>query len=222
MNKLDILEKILNYQFNDKSKLTKAITHSSLIGEQNYEDFEFLGDSFLSFVVADYLLKNFDYPVGELSKIRAKLVSTDNLCNIIKTNKILEYIRFGKSINVNNLSNKIFADIFESILASIYLDGGENPAKDFVYRFVIIDNANINKISNELVDYKSVLQEKFQKNKDLKIKYQLLNKIGDDNNPTFEVALFINNSLFCKCKNKSIQQAEKDCAKNYLEFISND
>ena len=210
MNKLDILEKILNYQFNDKSKLTKAITHSSLIGEQNYEDFEFLGDSFLSFVVADYLLKNFDYPVGELSKIRAKLVSTDNLCNIIKTNKILEYIRFGKSINVNNLSNKIFADIFESILASIYLDGGENPAKDFVYRFVIIDNANISKISNELVDYKSVLQEKFQKNKDLKIKYQLLNKIGDDNLiVSADTVVVCNDVILGKPKDKNEEKDRK-------------
>jgi len=221
MNKFDILESIIEYKFNNIEILKKSITHSSVIGEENYEDYEFLGDSFLSFVVADYLLKNFKLPVGDLSKIRAKLVSTDNLCKIIKNTGIFELIQFGKSINKNNLSNKICADIFESILAGIYLDGGEQAAKNFVYKFVIINNKNIEKISNELIDYKTLLQEKLQKENHIKIKYELIEKLGEDNNPIFNVALYINDKQFCSCKNKSIQQAEKDCAKKYYEHLSN-
>ena len=220
MNKFEILESIIEYKFNNIDILAKSITHSSVIGEENYEDYEFLGDSFLSFVVADYLLKNFKLPVGDLSKIRAKLVSTDNLCNIIKNSGIFELIQFGKSINKNNLSNKICADIFESILAGIYLDGGEQKAKQFVYKFVIINNENIQKITNELIDYKTILQEKLQKEKHIKIRYELIEKTGEDNNPVFNVALYANDKLFCSCKNKSIQLAEKDCAKKYLEFLS--
>lgn len=214
------LEQIIGYNFNDKLILKKSLTHSSVIGEENYEDFEFLGDSFLSFVVADYLLKNSELPVGELSKIRAKLVSTDNLCKIVKNNGIFDYIIFGKSINKVNLSNKICADIFESLLAGIYLDGGEQSAKDFVYKFVIISDINVYNISNDLIDYKTVLQEKVHKIKDLKIKYTLIQKKGEDNNPIFTVALFINDEMFCKCENKSKQLAEKDCAKKYLDYIS--
>lgn len=215
------LEQIICYNFNDKSILKKSLTHSSVIGEENYEDFEFLGDSFLSFIVADYLLKNFNLPVGELSKIRAKLVSTDNLCNIIKSNGIFDYIIFGKSINKNTLSNKICADIFESLLAAIYLDGGEQSAKEFIHKFVIISDINVLNISNDLIDYKTVLQEKIQKLKNIKIKYSLIQKKGEDNNPIFTVALYINDEIFCKCDNKSKQLAEKDCAKKYLDYISN-
>ena len=122
---IENLEDKINYKFNDKNILIKAITHSSF-DKNNYENLEFLGDSILGFVVAEYLFKNFDFNEGSLSKTRAKIVSASNLCKVANNLGIKDFLRLGNSFKNMAISNNILADCVESIIAGIYLDSNEN------------------------------------------------------------------------------------------------
>ena len=116
----------LGYEFKDISLLETAFTHLSYSNEHgvdSYERLEYLGDSVLQLVVSEYLYHNFpQLTSGELSKYRSHLVSTKNLSSITKKLHFDKYIKLGKALN--SVSDALMADLFESVLASIYLDGG--------------------------------------------------------------------------------------------------
>ena len=123
------IEKIIGYHFKDENLLNMALTHSSYAHEHNmpcYERLEYLGDALVNFIVGEYLYSNFDLPAGQLTKYRACLVSTESFAKIIENLGLEQYILIGKS--VQKISKSLLADIFESLLASIYLDGGKENA----------------------------------------------------------------------------------------------
>ena len=131
------VEKIIGYNFKNKQLLSMALTHSSYAHEQStesYERLEYLGDSLVNFIVAEYLFANFQVSAGELSKYRASLVSTESFAGIVKSMGLEKYILIGKS--VQKISDSVLADIFESVLAAIYLDGGRDKVYDFVLKFL--------------------------------------------------------------------------------------
>ena len=135
----------INYQFKDKTLYQTAMTHSSYANEHrgshlhHNERLEFLGDSVLGFVTADYLFTHYpDLPEGELTKLRAAVVCEGALCEIARELGIPQEIRLGHGEETGGGRERpsILADATEALLGAIYIDGGIEPARAFVLRFI--------------------------------------------------------------------------------------
>lgn len=216
---LNKLQAKIGYSFKDGQLLKTALTHSSFANENgtdSYEQLEFLGDAVIELVVSDYLYKGLKLSAGMLSKVRASLVSTTYLCNISNQLQLREV--FFKSKSLNNLSDKTNADLFESLIGAIYLDGGIDIAKKLINKYIIINKENIENALNTCVDYKTKVQEMLQA-KGIAFKYELVDTFGQDHNKTFRVRLLIDNETVATCRGKSIQLAEEKCAENYIKNL---
>lgn len=220
---LDIsnLEKILGYKISKPDLYLQAFTHSSYGHDyhvDNYERLEFVGDSLLNFFVAKYLFEHRKEEVGTLSKIRASLVSTENLVNIAKSLGLEKYVLFSTSMKNNHNMHKVFADIVESLIACIYLDKGSKACEQFVQKYIIQNDVNVEVHANLSVDYKTLLQEMLQRKlSSPKIAYVCLQVEGTSNEPKFLMELIINEKRQTSAWGTSKKQAEQICAKLALE-----
>ena len=189
------LSRIIHYTFNDPSFMIMALTHRSFSSQHN-ERLEFLGDSVLSFLIANELYKRFPrIDEGDLSRLRAQLVKESSLSTIATSMGLGDFIRLGegelKSAGWRRPS--ILADTFESIIGAIYLDGGIEPTHQFVLRFF---ETQLNEIDPKLIqkDPKTLLQELLQSKKsDLPI-YTVVSIEGEAHSQTFTIECHIKKS----------------------------
>ena len=189
------LSRIIHYTFNDPSFMIIALTHRSFSAQHN-ERLEFLGDSVLSFLIANELYKRFPrIDEGDLSRLRAQLVKESSLSTIATSMGLGDFIRLGegelKSAGWRRPS--ILADTFESIIGAIYLDGGIEPTHAFVLRFF---ETQLNEIDPKLIqkDPKTLLQELLQSKKsDLPI-YTVVSIEGEAHSQTFTIECQIKKS----------------------------
>ena len=213
------IEEKLRYKFNSTNLLEQAFTHASYAYEHgviDYERLEFLGDSLLEAITSKFLYDNFDkYKEGKLSKIRAQLVSEDSLYRVIKELGLDRYILVGGSIDSKNISKSIVADIFESIVAAIYLDSGFDNAQKFVYDNLIISTSHVDDVVYQMQDYKTMLQERLQA-LGKHVEYVAMDE-SKDGRPQFRVEAYIDGKKTTEAVGKSKKSAEKLCAKNILE-----
>ena len=212
----------LGYNFKNCEFFNQAITHSSFANDNNklsYERLEFLGDALLELSVSQIIYNKTNLNEGQLTKLRAKLVSESYLKNVCDNLKITNYIKLGNSIK--NPSNSIKADVVESIIASIYLDSGNNfeEVLKFVEKFIVVDDDNLNCLIKQTIDFKTMLQEYLGAN--AKIEYKLKSKSGPEHIPVFNVEIYINNELISTAIGKTLKNAEQDCAKSAIEKIKN-
>ena len=186
------LSRIIHYTFNDPSYMIMALTHRSFSAQHN-ERLEFLGDSVLSFLIANELYKRFPrIDEGDLSRLRAQLVKESSLSTIATSMGLGDFIRLGegelKSAGWRRPS--ILADTFESMIGAIYLDGGIEPTHEFVLRFF---ETQLNEIDPKLIhkDPKTLLQELLQSKKtDLPI-YTVVSIEGEAHSQTFTIECHI-------------------------------
>lgn len=220
----DLFDKI-NYHFKNKTYIETALTHSSYANESKKhldynERLEFLGDSVLSIVVADYLFKNYSHlPEGDMTKLRASLVCEQTLFDFANEISLGSYLKLGKGevITGGRERPSILADAFEALIAAIYLDGGLIEARDFVLRFV---KERIKASDFEAVkDYKTILQEIIQQNKEEKVTYCLVSESGPDHDKHFCVEVHLNSNVIGRGEGKSKKQAEQFAAKEALELM---
>ena len=208
------LTEIMGYKFKISKLLERALTHSSY-SKENYERLEFLGDSILDFVVGDYLFSRVDESEGKLSKLRASFVSEQYLHKIFDELKISSYVRLGKSYK-SELTKSVKADIFEAIVAGIYLDGGLEEAKKFIISTLKLGNYKT--IKN--TDYKSQIQEYYQAlDKKNKITYKLLSQEGTPHKPTFTVGVLLNKEQIAVASGSSKHEAEQKGAESILKKL---
>lgn len=208
-------ESILGYVFKNKKLLQTAITHSSLaneIGGENYERLEFLGDAVIELVVSDSIYNLTFLDSGLLSKLRASLVSTSNFSRICSELNLDR--KLLKSRSLSTLSEKTKADMLESIIGAVYLDGGIAEAKKIIDKYIIVDTQNIKNHLQNCIDFKTKFQEEMQKLKK-NFKYSVINETGLDHNKTFTVQLTIEDEIVATASGKSIHLAEEECAKEY-------
>ena len=207
--KMNFLEKYGIY-LKDKTNLETALTHSSYSNEHgspSYERLEFLGDAVLELIISEYLYDNFDYPEGKMSKLRSEYVCEHALYEYAKEIGYIDYIRVGNG-QIHNVNETIIADIFEAILASVYLECGFDVAKKYVVDIIkpYIDN------KVELYkDYKSLLQEMVQTDK-RSLEYKLISETGPSHDKTYIVEVLIDNMVYGKGAGKSKKEAEKNAA----------
>ena len=215
MSNLEQLYDLIGYRFKDPKLLEVALTHISYAnesGEESYERLEFLGDAVLELIVSDYIYKFTELDAGVLTKLRASLVSSENLYKISTMLGVMQSVKKSKSLST--FSKKNTADIFESIVGAVYLDGGINEAKKIIDRFVIIDKNNIISMLKSVIDYKTKFQEDMQ-SQGKHFEYKLLNSSGLDHDKTFECGLFIDGKMIASATGKSIRMAEENCARDY-------
>lgn len=215
------VEKIIGYNFNNTQYLKTALTHSSYAHEHNsesYERLEYLGDSLANFIVAEYLFSNFSVSAGELSKYRASLVSTESFASLVKKMGLEKHILIGKS--VQKISDSVLADVFESVLAGIYLDGGWESAYDFVVKFLLKNKSNVEKLINQHIDYRTALQEKLQSytpQKTMEWTVEREEKLG--NVKIFTISLLIDGKRYATATCDTHKKCEQECSKIALKKL---
>ncbi len=219
------LEDKLGYHFKNPNYLKNALTHSSYANETrcaagSNERLEFLGDSVLGVVVADYLFKNFpELPEGDLTKKRAALVCEKACCGFSKQLDVGKYLLLshGEQNSGGRTRSSILADAFESIIAAIYMDGGMEEARKFILRFVLplLQTAK----PKTFKDYKTALQEIIQQNPEERLEYVLTGESGPDHDKHFSVEVHLNNNVIGKGGGRSKKEAEQQAAREALELM---
>lgn len=222
-NDVQTIEKKLGYVFKNKALLVRALTHGSAnrTATKNYQSLEFLGDSILDFVVAKRLMEiNPDAHEGALTKLRSAIVSKEPLAEEVARLDLAKYLIVGKGENLASISSqpKIMSDIFEALVAAIYLD---SKSIDVAERFILsklADLFNGNSKHVLIADYKTELNE-FSSRNDVSVNYVLLEQSGPPHDPTFVVEVKVNGFSSGRGEGKSKREAEQIAAKHALERI---
>lgn len=230
--RLEVVEKKLGYKYNDIKLLRLALTHKSYayenvnLNEVTNDDYneriEFLGDAILEHIVSDMLYTNEKiFSEGEMTKKRAAMVCETSLCEALKSTGIHNYIYLGKCELNGSVEKKdaIIADCFEAILGSVYLDGGYEKAKDFVYDKLKKQISEVLEGKDFNTDYKTKLQEILQKNGSVKIEYVTLKEEGPEHDKTFYVEVLFNGSKIGEGVGKNKKSAEQAAASAAIKRI---
>lgn len=214
------IEKRIGYRFRDKQLLITAFTHSSFAnrhGTVSNERLEFLGDSILNFITTEFLYNNFNLNEGELSKIKAYLVSAENLHKAMKTFNVIDALQcttFHPNVSVN-----VMSDLYEAILGAVYLDSDLKTCKNFVINSLKFSIQDIEETMLKRVDYKTKLQEFIQQSGKNKLQYQVVEKTGKPHKPTFKIAVKLNGQVLAVSSANSKKIAENTVAKAaYLQL----
>ena len=210
---------ILGYTFKNESLLTEALTHASCADSRldSNERMEFLGDSILGFVVCEYLFQKFpDLLEGDLTKIKSAVVSR-RICAIISKEVELEQmLNLGKGMSGRPaLPSSVAAAVLESIIATIYMDGGIRSARAFILRML---KPHIHEAAESAhqQNFKSVLQQIAQRHLPTNPSYVLLDEKGPDHAKAFEVCVQIDGRNFGAAWANAKKQAEQQAALNAL------
>lgn len=221
------LQNRIGYSFQNQALLRHALAHSSYANEHrnevpgSNERLEFLGDSVLGLIAAEFLFTNYRHlPEGNLTKMRALLVCENSLFGFAKEFGLGEYLLLGHGEERAGSRNRpsIVSDAFEALLAAIYLDGGMEAAKQFALPFLMKGAEEITG-HHHSYDYKTTLQEIAQQNPGELIQYKLIKATGPDHAKTFEVHCFLNSNLLGKGIGKSKKEAEQMAAKEALTIM---
>lgn len=220
---MEKLEEKIGYSFKDKKLLQTALTHSSYANEKHdrslsYERLEFLGDSILGLVTAEFLYSHEPaLPEGRMTRLRAELVCEGSLKKVAEELGIGEYMRLGKGEERSGGRGRasILADMVESVIAAIYLDSGMDAARSFVVDR-LLKNADLGE-QHRIADYKTELQELVQRKSDSHISYELTGESGPDHNKTFSFCVYINGVAAGQGSGRSKKEAEQAAACAALE-----
>jgi ribonuclease-3 len=222
------LEKKIKYRFKNSELLKIALTHRSFAYENQDEELtdneilEFLGDSVLGLVVADFLVTA--YPgvsEGELSKLKSTVASTSSLSIFAKNIKLDKHILLGKGEEKSGGRKKktILAAVYEALIAAIYLDGGFQEAKNVIMSQLkpFFNKINVDKFF--INNYKSALQEYFQKESFPAPNYKMVTTKGPDHKKQFTVEVFLRKSSLAKATGRSKKEAEQKAAQKALKSL---
>ncbi len=194
----------------DNKILQMALTHTSYANEEggeHYERLEFLGDAVLQLIISEYFYKNSIISEGDMSKIRASFVCEKALSTYMDDLGITPNIRLGHGLE-NNVSETIAADVFESIVAAIYLNSGFHKARLFVMDVAL---PYLKKGIGFNNDYKSLLQELVQTDKK-SVAYNVVSESGPAHDKLFEVEVVVEGIVYGHGKGKNKKEAEQSAA----------
>lgn len=222
------LEETIGYRFRNRKLLETALTHSSFAnerhdsGEESYERLEFLGDSILGHITADYLYHHEPpIPEGRMTRLRAELVCEQSLHRIAQRLELGKYMRLGKGEERTHGRERpsILADMVESILAAMYLDSGslEEPRR-FVMNELLLQ-ADLGE-QHRSDDYKTALQELIQRKPNQIISYDMLSQSGPDHDKTFVFQVLVNGVPVGQGRGRSKKEAEQMAAREALESLA--
>ena len=219
------LEAAIGYRFHNITLLQNALTHSSYANERwhnsllSNERLEFLGDSILGMLVAEYLYRTFpDRPEGELTRMRADMVCEKTLANVANRIHLGDHLLLGHGAEQSGGRSRdsILADAVESVIAASFLDGGLDAALKFIKTFILVE-VPVTQLHN--VDYKTRLQELVQQKKNQVLAYCLLGETGPDHDKEFAVSVSLNGEIVGKGSGRSKKRAEQDAARAAMKAL---
>lgn len=222
---LERCQERIQYHFNDQSLLESALTHAS--GAQHRlasnERLEFLGDAILGAIVCEILFRQYpDYLEGELTKIKSIVVSRQTCAKVSDKLRLEEFLILGKGMATDpNVPTSLLADVFESLLAAIYLDGGDEAAREFVLRHMGPE-VELAASGDSIGNYKSLLQQEAQRRRGLTPTYQLLDEKGPDHSKCFMVSAQVGPTRFPPAWGRSKKEAEQRAAHNALSQLNDE
>lgn len=215
-------EKKISYTFKDKNLLKTALTHSSYANENKLsydnERLEFLGDSVLGFVTAEYLFGEFrSRPEGELTKLRAAVVCEKSLFRFADKISLGDYILMGKGEEHTGGRNRpsVVSDAFEAVIAAMYLDGGIEAVRPYIIGFL----TEAVKREASFKDNKSLLQEEIQKKHGNVLTYEQTDEKGPDHDKLFVFDVKLNGKVIGTGEGRSKKEAEQAAAGAALESL---
>ena len=221
---LSDLEERIDYHFKNSALLTQALTHSSFINEQkirrteDYERLEFLGDAVLELVSSEFLFHaHADLQEGELTKLRASMVCEPSLAFCARDLELGRFMRLGKGEELTGGREResITSDAMEAVIGALYLDGGMEPAKKFIDRFILSDLED----KQLFYDSKSHLQELIQGTLKKEFHYELLEESGPEHDKVFAVEIMMEGKKLGRGLGRTKKAAEQQAAYEALLFL---
>ena len=219
------LENAIGYRFRNITLLQNALTHSSYANEhwhdslRSNERLEFVGDSVLGMVVAEYLYRTFpERPEGELTRMRADMVCERALAKVADRLELGSHLMLGHGEEQGGGRTRasILADAVESVIAACFFDGGMDAARKMIETFILC-NVPTGKLTN--ADYKTAFQELVQQKKDQIITYRLIGESGPDHDKSFLVEVLLNGQVVGTGTGSSKKRAEQDAARTAVEAL---
>lgn len=221
---LKMLEERIGYQFKNISLLKQALTHSSFTNEQrinktkNYERLEFLGDAVLELVSSDFLFREHpELPEGELTKLRASMVCEPSLAFCARDLELGQFMLLGRGEESTGgrKRDSITSDAMEAVTGAIFLDGGMEPARKFINRFILSDLED----KQLFYDSKSNLQELIQGKMKKEFSYVLLEESGPEHDKTFVVEVVMEGRQLGTGTGRTKKAAEQQAAYKALLLL---
>ena len=219
---LDKLQQRIGYWFKDKAMLSAALTHASGAEHRlaSNERLEFLGDAILGATVCEMLYRQYpEYLEGDLTRVKSIVVSRLTCAKISESLGMQEFLILGKGMITHpSVPSSLLADVFESMVAAIYLDGGDQAARKFICDHVgpEIELAVEGEVGN---NYKSLLQQFAQREHGTTPTYQLLDEKGPDHSKCFKVAAQVGSSVYQAAWGRNKKEAEQRAARNALNEL---
>ena len=223
---MDKLEEKIGHRFKSRELLLTALTHSSYANERHgeglpcYERLEFLGDSILGLVTAEFLYRHEPpLPEGSMTRLRAELVCEEALHKAALELGIAPYMRLGRGEENTGGRQRasVLADMVEAIIAALYLDSGLDEARRFVLEHVL-RGVEISE-THRSKDYKTELQELVQRQPNRLIRYELVGESGPDHSKTFSFRVTIDGETAGEGSGRSKKEAEQMAARRALEAL---
>lgn len=219
------IEASLGYTFKQKNLILLAFTHRSFTNESrtthdHNERLEFLGDSVLGLLISDYLyLTLCSTPEGDLSYLRSRLVEAKSCVTYFQKLNLEKYILLGKGeqVNAGRGRDTVLADLFEAIIGAIYLDGGLEEAKDFLFKNFSPEIEAI--LETPVQNWKALLQDFCQKKYQHTPTYEVLDEAGPDHSKIFKVAVIVNREQAGLGEGASKKEAQQSAAKDALHKL---
>ncbi len=214
------LEKNIQYKFKNIHLLKTAMCHSSYANEHRLGHFgcnerlEFLGDSLLGMITAEYLYRiNPPFTEGDMTKMRAAYVCEGALCNYAREISLGSFLLLGRGEDMTGGRERdsLLADAFEALLAAMFLDSDIRQVKKFLLPFL-----ERHSVSDSGIDYKTALQEKIQQSPNDEICYTLCAQSGPDHDKRFSVSVSLNGRIIGQGEGRSKKEAEQMAAKQAL------
>ena len=221
------LEQRLGYHFHNCAFLEEALRHSSYANEHRGADIfsnerlEFLGDSVLGFVTAEYLFRRHPTaPEGELTRVRALLVCEDSLHEVANRLRLGEYLLLGRGEESGGGRTRasILADAMEAVFAAVYLDGGIEAASALIHR-VLLNSEREEVAEKKRCDYKTKLQEFIQRTPNQTLSYRMAGERGPDHDKIFTFEVLLNDAVIGAGEGRTKKEAEQMAAKDALEKL---
>jgi ribonuclease-3 len=218
---LDECQDVIGYRFQQPELLRAALTHTSGANTRlaSNERMEFLGDAVLGLVCCEQLYQRFpEYQEGDLTKVKSAVVSRRTCARISKQLHLGDFLFMGRGMHAHyDVPSNLLADVFESLVAAIYLDGGLDVAKNFILKYLMpeIESAAGDGHGN----YKSVLQQLAQRQFGDTPKYRVLDEQGPDHNKCFKVSAEIARHYYPAAWGANKKDAEQKAAMNALASI---
>ena len=219
-----VLKKRFAIEFADKNLLETAFTHTSYANEHRLlkishnERLEFLGDAVLQLLISEYLYKKYPKkPEGDLSKLRSTIVREESLAGFSRDCQFDQFIKLGRGEEKSGGRNRdtILGDLFEAFLGALLLDKDVEAVKKFLYQ-IMIPKVEVGDFE-QVIDYKTKLQELLQVNGDVDIVYQVISESGPAHAKEFDVSVSVDGRVVGQGQGRSKKLAEQEAAKNAFE-----